>query len=297
MTKPKIIFMGTPVFAIKALEALINNCEVLAVITMPSRPVGRKKIIAPTPINVLATKHNIPVFTPEKIASLTTTIQNLNPDFIVSCAYGQIIPEDILTIPKYFSLNIHASLLPKYRGAAPIQRAIMAGESETGITIMEMAAGLDTGDIFAIETIKITDQDTYQTIHDQLSEMGSKLIVKTIFNIINNQYQKIPQVGHAATYAYKITKADEEIDFNNHTMLIFNQIRALNPNPGAFSPDLSMKIYDVSYEIIDHQLPPGRMVTGSDLRITTQDGYIIVKSLKLPNRGLISATDYLNQIK
>lgn len=297
MNKPKIIFMGTPIFAIKPLEALVNNCEVQAVITMPSRPVGRKKIVTPTPINILATEYNIPVFTPEKIASLTSMIDKLKPDFIVSCAYGQIIPVEILNLPKYFSLNIHASLLPKYRGAAPIQRAIMAGEQQTGITIMEMAAGLDTGDIFTAEVIEITDEDTYQSIHDQLSELGSRLIVQTIFNIINNQYQKNAQDETKATYAHKITKDDEIIDFNQPVIDVFNHIRALNPIPGALAPTLSMKIYDVGYELINHQVLPGEIITNTSFKISARDGYIIVKTLKMPNRGLITATDYLNQKK
>lgn len=296
----RIIFMGTPLFAIPSLEALMKNHEVVCVITGVDKPVGRKHVVTPTPVKNYALTNHLKVLTPTKIGDIYDELASLKADYIVSCAYGQIIPVNILNLPKQRSLNVHGSLLPKYRGAAPIQRAIMAGEKQLGITIMEMAEGLDTGDMLIQDSFNIQDHDNYKTVSDRLSLMGADLIIKAIDLINQNQAKFIKQNDSEATYAQKITKEDELINFNQPTLVVFNHIRSLNPIPGALyeKNNQSFKIYDVDYQIEHHQLEPAtKKIENKKLKITTKDGYIIVKTLKLPNKGIITANDYINQFK
>lgn len=292
--------MGTPDFAVPVLKSLMKNFEVVLVVTQPDKPVGRKQVMTPSPVKEEALANGIAVITPESVKSITAEIAELTPDFIVSCAYGQIIPQSILDIPKYYPLNVHASLLPKYRGAAPIQRAIMAGESETGISIMEMEAGLDTGGVFISDKLYIHDSDTYETVHNQLSELGATLVVDAINEIINNDIKPEPQDNTLATYANKLDKADEDIDFNQDVKKVFDHIRALNPVPGArcelFGKEI--KIYDITYQNSEVTDAPGTVVdiNKNDFNIACLNGYIVVQTMQVVGKSKITSKDFINSL-
>ena len=297
MKNIKVVFMGTPEFSIPTLEALIKHTNVVAVVTQPDKKVGRKQVLTAPPVKELAIKHNIPVFQPTKLSDITEQLKALSPDFIITCAYGQIVPQSILDIPKYYPLNVHASLLPKYRGAAPIQYAIMKGEPITGITIMQMEQGLDTGGIFSQVLTPIKDYDNLKTIHDQLSISGAEVLIPTINEIVDKGSIPVPQDDSKATYAPKITKEDELIDWHRDTITVFNHIRALNPIPGAYTDIFSKrtKIFDVGYEEKSVDQPPGTIIKEKGrLLITTNDGVIIVKTLQVAGKNKIMVKDYLN---
>ena len=196
----KVIFMGTPCFSLNILEALIKETNLIGVVTQPDKLVGRKKELEFPEVKKLALENNILIFQPRNIKEEYQEILALKPDIIITCAYGQILPREILENPKYGCINVHASLLPKLRGGAPIHHAIIDGYKETGITIMYMDIHMDTGDIIKEESIKIEDCDTYQTLHDKLSLLGAKLLIETLPDIINKKNQRIKQIESEATY-------------------------------------------------------------------------------------------------
>lgn len=232
----KIVFMGTPDFAVKILQSLIDSpYEVVGVVTQPDKLVGRKKVLTPPPVKQLASKHGIPVFQPEKIRADYQPILAWKPDLIVTCAYGQILPKALLDLPRFGAINVHASLLPKYRGGAPIQWAIMNGEQETGITIMYMAEKMDAGDLIAQVSTPILPSDDVGTLHERLSELGAKLLLETLPLIFAGSNQRIKQDEALVTYAYNISPEDERINWQKPGEAIWNQIRALSPWPGAYT--------------------------------------------------------------
>jgi methionyl-tRNA formyltransferase len=238
MSKPKLIFMGTPDFAVPVLQMLLEEgYEVTAVVTQPDRPKGRKRIWTPSPVKEEAMKHNIRVLQPEKLRhpDAVAEIVALQPDLIVTAAYGQILPKSILELPSHGCLNVHGSLLPRYRGGAPIQRAIMNGEQVTGVTLMYMAAGLDTGDMIRKVEVPITDEDNAGTIFIKLSQAGTELLRTTLPDIIAGQIQAVPQDDTLATLAPNISREDEQIRWERPAAELFNQIRGLSPWPGAFT--------------------------------------------------------------
>lgn len=234
----KIVFMGTPEFAVPCLEELLREgYEVAAVVTQPDRPVGRKRVLTPTPVKAAALKHGIEVWQPEKLRT-SSTIEDLfalEPDLIVTAAYGQILPKSVLDIPRLGCINVHGSLLPKYRGGAPIQRSIMNGESMTGVTIMYMAEGMDTGDMIQKVEVPITDEHNAGTMFKQLSIMGAQLLIETLPDLIAGRIQAVPQLHEEATYAPNLKREDEKIDWSRSAREIFNQIRGLVPFSGGFT--------------------------------------------------------------
>ena len=227
--------MGTPEFSVPVLEALIENYQVVGVVTQPDKEVGRHHEIKPTPVKEVALKNNILVLQPQRIKKEYQEILDLNADLIVTCAYGQMIPKEILDAPKYGCINVHASLLPKLRGGAPIHRAIINNETRTGITIMYMVEKMDAGDILAQEETPILKEDNVGILHDRLSKMGAKLLIETIPDLINGKIKPIPQKEEEVTYAWNIKREEEKIDFNQRTIDIYNQIRGLNPWPGGYA--------------------------------------------------------------
>lgn len=232
----RIVFMGTPEFAVNILQSLIDSeHDVIGVVTQPDRLVGRKRILTAPPIKTLASKYSIPVFQPEKIKLNYQQVINWNPDIIITCAYGQIIPKVLLDYPKYKAINVHASLLPKYRGGAPIHQAIIDGCRETGITIMYMDVKMDEGDIIAQKTINIEETDDVGRLHEKLSIAGANLLMATLPSIVNHTNKSIKQDHREATYAYNIKPEDEKIIWDMLGVQIYNQIRGLNPWPGAYS--------------------------------------------------------------
>lgn len=232
--KLNIVFMGTPDFAVCILEALIQNYSVRAVVTQPDKYVGRNKILTSSAVKKRAEEHEILVLQPTKIKEDYQEILALEPDLIVTCAYGQIIPKVLLDYPKYGCINVHASLLPKYRGGAPIQRAIMNGEKETGITIMYMNEYMDQGNIISQEKIAIEDNDTAGTLYNKLKLLGAKLLIDTLPSILSGTNNSIIQDESLVTYAPIIKREDEKLNFSNNKYKLYNQIRGLSPYPGAY---------------------------------------------------------------
>ncbi len=293
----KTIFMGTPDFAVPILETLLKNTDVVLVVTQPDKEVGRKKILTASPVKKLALAHNIPVYAPAKIRTDYAEILKYQPDLIVTCAYGQIIPTPILNLPRLGCINIHASLLPKYRGGAPIHHALINGEEETGITLMYMDEKMDTGDIIAVSKTRIKDTDTVATLHDRLSKIGSKLLEKTLPVIINGTNSRQKQNDEQATYAKIITREDEHLDFNTPGLQVFNKVRGLNSWPLA-----NLILNGEEIKILAGYLgektsaKPGTIVkiTKDAIGISTLDRIYYITELKPFGRKVMSAKDYLN---
>jgi len=232
----KIVFMGTPDFAATVLQQLIDKkYEIAMVVSQPDRPVGRKKELLPTPVKKVAVANAIPIFQPEKIRMDYQAIIDAKPDLIITAAYGQLIPKALIDLPRLGCINVHASLLPKYRGGAPIHQAIIDGESETGVTIMYMDETMDTGDMISQARIPIDLTDDVGMMFDKLGTLGAELLVKTLPNIKDGTNDRIPQNHDEATYAYNIKREDEKIEWAKSSMDVYNQIRGLNPWPTAYT--------------------------------------------------------------
>ena len=296
MKNTKVVFMGTPNFATKILEVLIENTDVVLVVSQKDKEVGRKHILTPSPVKSLATLNGIEVFTPDKIREDYDIIRKLEPDLIVTCAYGQILPEELLNIPKIASINVHASLLPKYRGGAPIQRAIMNGDEETGITIMYMDKGMDSGDIIKKEAIKIDINDNIDTLGDKLSTLGSKLLLEVLPSIVNKTNDRIKQNEEDVTFAPIITKEDEKLSFNKTSKEIYNHIRALDPSPGAYFTlnDEIIKVYNSRESSANGAIGTITNIYKDGIGIGTKDGEIVLTKIKPAGKKIMQARDYLN---
>lgn len=234
MKDKKVIFMGTPDFSVPVLEELIKNTNVVCVVTQPDKFVGRKSELKMPPVKEVALKNNIKVLQPIKIKEIYEELKIFNADIIVTCAYGQIIPKSILEMCSFGAINVHASLLPKYRGGAPIHKAIINGEEKTGITIMYMDLGMDTGDIIKQKEIKIEEDDNVGTLHDKLSILGANLLIKTLPSIFNKTNDRIKQDNSLSSFAPTIKRSDELINFNKSVRDVYNQIRGLYPFPCSY---------------------------------------------------------------
>jgi methionyl-tRNA formyltransferase len=239
MVPLRIIFMGTAELSCASLGKISgdNNFSVVAVVTQPDKPKGRELKLTPSPVNILAGKLDLPVLQPARARDekFIAELRELKPDLLVVVAYGQILPQSILDLPRFGCLNVHTSLLPKYRGAAPIQWAIANGESETGVTIMKMDAGLDTGPILTTRRTQILPTDDSQSLHDRLAQLGAELLIETIPDYVAGKIQPQPQPAEGSTYAAKIKKEDGRIDWNEPAEKILNRLRAFTPWPGAFT--------------------------------------------------------------
>ena len=294
----KVIFMGTPDFCVPILEELIKKCTVIAVVTQPDEEVGRKKVLTPSPIKEVALKNNIKLLQPVKIKEEYQDIIDLNPDIIITCAYGQIVPEVILNAPKYGCINVHASLLPKLRGGAPIHKAIINGYKKTGITIMYMDKGMDTGDMISKTEVDITDFDTAASLHDKLQKASVPLLMKTLPSIINGTNKREKQNNLEATYAYNVSREDEHVLFNDTSLNIYNKIRGLNSWPGAYAAldDKNIKLWTskISNNIYDKK--PGTIVNLSKdgMEVVTKDKSILITELQLPGKKKMNIKDFIN---
>lgn len=231
---PVIIFMGTPDFSVPVLEGLIENYKVRAIVTQPDKRAGRKMEFKCSPVKEVAIKHNILCLQPKHISEALNEINALEPDLIVTCAYGQILPLELLLMPKFGCINVHASLLPKLRGGAPIHHAIIDGYSKTGVTIMYMAESMDSGDIISQREILISDDDTVSSLHDKLMILGRDLLLETLPSVFDGTNKRVPQNEDEVTYGFVIKREDEKIDFSKTKRQIINQVRGLNSYPGAF---------------------------------------------------------------
>ncbi|MGC5328744.1 methionyl-tRNA formyltransferase [Brevibacillus sp. SYSU BS000544] len=239
MNDIRILFMGTPDFAVQSLEALLSGgYQVVGVVTQPDRPVGRKQVLTAPPVKEAALRHGLPVYQPEKIRqseALQLILGETKPDLIVTAAYGQILPKELLDAPKHGCINVHASLLPKYRGGAPIHKCIVEAEQESGVTIMYMVEALDAGDMISKVVVPIEERDTVGSLHDKLAIAGANLLVETLPALLAGDIQAEPQNHAEATFAPNIKREDERIKWTGSAESIYNQVRGLNPWPVAYT--------------------------------------------------------------
>ena len=293
--------MGTAELACPSLEALCRDksLDLVAVVTQPDRPKGRDLRLTPSPVKAAALKHNLPVLQPERARNqaFVHELAGLAPDLIVVAAYGQILPRSILDLPRHGCLNVHASLLPKYRGAAPIQWAILEDEKETGVTIMKMDEGLDTGDMLSTAKTPIAPADTAITLHDRLARLGAELLVTTIPDYIAGKLKPAPQPAAGATYARKISKEDGRIDWSRSAHQIWNQTRAFVPWPGTFT-FLDSKVLKIlsATEEPSFSGEPGTVLCAdkAGLIIACGAGSIRVSTLQVEGGKKLSAADFLS---
>lgn len=285
--------MGTPELARVSLSALLGAAQfaVVGVVTQPDRRKGRDLKLTPSPVKELALAAQIPVLQPERARNeeFFFALQKLEPDLITVAAFGQILPKSILALPRFGCINVHTSLLPRYRGAAPIQWAILNDDAETGVTIMKMDAGLDTGDILSQESTSIEAQDNAQTLHDRLARLGANLLVKTIPGYVEGRIQPRPQPSEGITFAPKIRKEDGHIDWSNPARKIWCQVRGLTPWPGAFSflPDKPqphlLKIWQA--EVVEGAGDPGKVMQADKSGILIGCGRDLLRVLELQREG------------
>lgn len=302
----KIAFMGTPEFAVTVLEGLLNTKhEVGLVATQPDKAKNRGKKIQYTPVKEKALEHNIKVLQPEKVRGNEEFLEELKdyrPDIIVVAAYGQILPKEVLELPKYGCVNVHASLLPRLRGAAPIQRAIIEGDEETGVTIMQMSEGLDTGDMLAKESIKIGTMN-YSMLHDALAEIGARLMVYTLDLIEEGKISPEPQDDSKSSYAKMVFKQEGKIDFTRQPEAVERLIRGFDPWPGAFCEyeDMVMKLWKAQPLCENTGKEPGTIieVSARGIKIACGDGALLVSEIQIPGKKRVAVSEYLkgNQIK
>lgn len=302
----KIAFMGTPEFAVTVLEGLLNTKhEVGLVATQPDKAKNRGKKIQYTPVKEKALEHNIKVLQPEKVRGNEEFLEELKdyrPDIIVVAAYGQILPKEVLELPKYGCINVHASLLPRLRGAAPIQRAIIEGDEETGVTIMQMSEGLDTGDMLAKESIKIGTMN-YSMLHDALAEIGARLMVYTLDLIEEGKISPEPQDDSKSSYAKMVFKQEGKIDFTRQPEAVERLIRGFDPWPGAFCEyeDMVMKLWKAQPLCENTGKEPGTIieVSARGIKIACGDGALLVSEIQIPGKKRVAVSEYLkgNQIK
>ncbi|GKU78503.1 methionyl-tRNA formyltransferase [Paenibacillus sp. L3-i20] len=300
----RIVFMGTPEFAVPSLKLLIETgYEIVSVVTQPDRPKGRKKTLTPPPVKEAALSLGLNVLQPEKMrnAESVAAIAELAPDLIVTAAYGQILPKALLDIPRLGCINVHGSLLPKYRGGAPIQRSIMNGESSTGVTIMYMAEGLDTGDMISSVELPILDEDTSGTMFEKLSLAGATLLGETLPQIIEGRAIATPQNNDEATYAPNLSREDERLDWNKSARELFNQVRGLSPMAGAFTQlgDEVFKVWacQVSGEVSgrSNEAEPGTIIEASNNGIVVQTGKgaLVLTNIQPAGKRVMDAAEWI----
>ena len=297
----KILFMGTPDFAVFSLKALIEaGHEIVGVLSQPDKPKGRGYTLTPPPVKVAALEAGIPVYQPTtlKDEAFAALLSELDPEIIVVVAYGKILPESVLRYPTYGCVNVHGSLLPEYRGAAPMQRAIIDGRSVTGITTMYMDVGLDTGDMLLREELPIDDSDNFETIHDKLGALGASLIVRTLDALEKGECPRIPQEESGATYAAKITKEDCLIDFSQSARAVHNQIRGLSPIPLTFTHTPDGKLLKVTRAQIREEETvlgePGLVLSTDDgITIACGRGALTILGVLPEGKPRMSASDFV----
>lgn len=294
----KVIFMGTPDFAVPILEMLTQNTNVIMVVSQPDKTVGRHQELEATPIKKVALEHNIEVYQPTNIKEEYSKIVEMKPDLIITCAYGQIVPEAILNCARLGCINVHASLLPKLRGGAPIHHAIIDGEEKTGVTIMYMDKKMDTGDIISSREYVIKDTDNVEILHDELSKIGTELLKDTLPSIINGTNTRTPQDHSQATYAWNITREEEHINFNTTAREVYNKVRGLNPWPKAYTiiNGNEIKIVECFIGEKDSTLSAGTIceINKENIGICTKDKIIYITRVKPFGKKEMSALDFIN---
>jgi methionyl-tRNA formyltransferase len=299
--RPEIIFMGTPDFAVPSLRALVKEGhEVLSVVTQPDRPKGRGRKLSLSPVKRVAQEYGIKILQPEKAsdAQFCDTIRSLEPDLLIVVAFGQILKNNLLMIPRWGALNIHASLLPKYRGAAPIHWAILNNETKTGLTAMRMDEGLDTGPVLLQEEVAIIENETAGSLHDRLAGLSGDFVIKTLRGLAENRLKEMHQDPNEATYATKIDRGMSLIKWDRPASAISGLIRALDPWPGAFTTLEGKEIKVFASRVTDKEPRdelPGRVAGQSknSLLVETGKGLLEIKELQIPGKKRLPACDFL----
>jgi methionyl-tRNA formyltransferase len=297
MNKPRTVFMGSPDFAVPALRVLVAaNYPILGVITQPDRPAGRGNLLTPPPVKVAAQELGLEILQPEKIKApeAMQKLKDWNPDLIVVAAFGQILRPEVLNLPKYGCLNVHASLLPRYRGAAPIQAAILSGDKETGITIMLMDPGIDTGPMLAQRSINILPSDTGGSLFEKLSALGGELLLETLPRYLGGEIRPQPQPAAGATYAPMLKKEHGLLDFTRSALEQERKIRAFSPWPGTFMEwqGAPLKIHRAHVKV--GKTEPGKRVVVDGLpAIGTADGIIVFDELQPPGKSKMPGKAFL----
>jgi methionyl-tRNA formyltransferase len=302
MKKVKILFLGTPKFASLVLEELIKaKYDVVGVITQPDKRIGRRHRMESPIVKKVAVENNIKVLQPEKIKDSVDEVLAIDFDLMITAAYGQFIPDKLLKHPKYGSFNLHGSLLPKYRGGAPIHHAIINGEKETGISLMHMIKEMDAGDYIAQSKTSITEEDTLSSLYKRMSEMAAKLLMDNIPNIVDNKYTNVKQDNKLVSFGLNIKSKKEYIEFNRPTEKVFNHIRGLDKIPGSYAryEGLKIKLFNVTRDIdieIDEKAKPGEVldITKNGLYIKTRDGAVNVRTLQKEGKGKLDIKDFIN---
>lgn len=300
MKEKKVLFMGTTSFSKEILSVLDDNFNVVGVVCQPDKKIGRKmNVYSSCPVKEYAIENNLKLFQEENIKKSYKKVLEVNPDIIVTCAYGQMLNEELINFPKYQTVNVHASLLPKLRGGAPIERAIMAGDDKTGITIMYTDKKMDSGDIICQEEVLIDKTDNYETLKNKLIPVAKHLIVSALNDIFLGKSERIKQDDSKKTYAPIITKDDEHISFNDTTVNIYNKIRALNPTPGCYIFLNGQRIKLISCIVGENSCDIcGKIIKiyKDGIGISTKDGEIIVKELQVAGKNKMFVKDYLNGV-
>ena len=296
----KIVFMGTPDIAVGCLQAIIDEKhEILGVVTQPDKPVGRGKKLGMPPVKELALKYNLKVYQPVKARDeeFVTLLKELNPDLIVVVAFGQILPKSILDIPKLGCINVHVSILPKYRGAAPINWVIINGEKKTGVTTMYMDEGLDTGDMILTSEFDLDNEITAGQLHDKMAILGAKTLKETIELIEKGEAPRIPQNHDEFTYAPIMNKSLGNINWNNSAHDIHNLVRGVNPWPSAYTTynGITMKIWKTEVLNEVSEKTPGTIlnVDKDGIKISTKDNTILVKEIQMPGKKRVEVSEYI----
>ncbi|SHK82649.1 methionyl-tRNA formyltransferase [Selenomonas ruminantium] len=300
MKKFRVVFMGTPEFAVPCLAALHEQCEVIAVITQPDKPRGRGQKMLPSPVKAWAVEHDLPVYQPEKIKTeeFTAKLEEMKPDLMVVVAFGQILSQRILDIPEYGCINVHASLLPRYRGAAPMQWCVINGEEKTGVTTMFMDAGLDTGDMLLKAEFPIGEDTTLEEVHDGLMGMGAKVLMDTLAQLSDGTLQRTPQ-PEESNYAPMLTKTTGQIDWSKTAQEVHNLVRGLNSWPGAYTSldGAKYKIWRTRRTGEQATAPAGTIVKAdkkAGLFVAAGDELLEILELQAPGKKKMRAADYLN---
>ncbi len=302
MNTSKVIFAGTPHFAAASLTALVESgVTPIAILTQPDRPAGRGKHLSASPVKQTAEELGIPVLQPKTLRdeSVVAELDALQPDLIVVAAYGLILPQSVLDIPRAGCLNVHASLLPRWRGAAPIQAAILAGDEKTGVCLMSMEAGLDSGPVYSSDTITIGDNETAGELHDRLADLGGRALAKHVNEIISGTLGAVAQDANCATYAGKIKTVDAAIDWQHSALEIARQVRAFNPVPGAWfmNGDERIKCWRAK-PVAGIDAPPGTVVASGQegIVVSCGEGALSLESLQRPGKRAVSAREFANQV-
>lgn len=303
--KERIVFMGTASFSLAVLKMLIEEgYNIVGVVTQPDRYVGRKKVLTMPDVKVEALKYDIPVIQPARIKEDYQAIVDLKPDLIITAAYGQIVPQAVLDIPRLGCINVHASLLPLYRGGAPVHQAIIDGQEKTGVTIMYMVKKMDAGDMIAQKETPILEEDTVGILYDRLSDLGAKLLKETLPDILKGINQRIPQDENLVTYAPTLSREDERLDWNMSARQVYNKVRGTNPWPGSYTTyqGKTVKIWAGQVHQCENAMKHhAHQDNGTIVKIfkdaigvKVNDGVYLITELQLEGKKRMSVKDYLN---